>query len=133
VRASRYVFPQDIAKYMADGQDKNRTLQYISEILLKHAHHVSHDNWRGLPISPPNLSRELTLQTDHSVTIRAEPKLGVLVPSWTFLRKCTRSDRVSRRLRFEFRDVDIGYCIKVFYRLGSVHMHSVGIQSIMIS
>jgi glycogen debranching enzyme len=30
-------------------QDKNRTLQYISEILLKHAHHVSHDNWRGLP------------------------------------------------------------------------------------
>ena len=33
----------------ANKQDKNKTLQYISEILLKHAQHVSQDNWRGLP------------------------------------------------------------------------------------
>ena len=47
-------------------QDKNRTLQYISEILLKHAHHVSHDNWRGLP-ELTNSSKSLLLSNSMNM------------------------------------------------------------------
>jgi glycogen debranching enzyme len=48
-------------------QDKNRTLQYISEILLKHAHHVSHDNWRGLP-ELTNSSKSFLLHTQRMLS-----------------------------------------------------------------
>ncbi|OCF71062.1 glycogen debranching enzyme [Kwoniella mangroviensis CBS 8886] len=30
-------------------QDPTRTMHYISNILQKHAHHIDHDPWRGLP------------------------------------------------------------------------------------
>lgn len=53
----------------ANRQDKNKTLQYISEILLKHAQHVSQDNWRGLP--------ELTNSSESLIPNEApHPSLG---------------------------------------------------------